>query len=246
MVQIQHTGAVRILIVTGRNDESLLACADDLSAAGADVERAADVYSAMARLALGAPFARVLLDIRGLDEREMQFLALASRYFPKAQVTVPLLEGTPERVSAWGRSVPTVSIEALVREFQSRPTSPAEDAVQLDEASDRPQTEDAATPGAAPKPMPALSTDDGPPEPETEPSLHEAVRTRMATGQSAPVRRAPPPGSVQPKPPFTEPTTPIGDDRGSALSQAEVDALLGQNEAEGGPFDDRSGPVEAP
>lgn len=238
MVQVQHTRAVRILIVAGRDDESLRTCTDDLSAAGADVEHAADVYSGMARLALGAPFARVLLDIRSLDEREMQFLSLASRYFPDAQVAVPLLEGTPERASAWDRTVQTVSVEALVRECQPQPAPPAEGPAEPDHTP----TSDAVS-----QPTPALSTDDGPREAaDTEPSLHEAVRTRMATGQSAPVRRAPPPVRQQPEPPLVEPATPIGDDGGSALSQEEVDALLGHNEADGGPFDDHSGPAEAP
>lgn len=233
-----------VLIVADGQDESLLECGEKLRSCGLMVHSVPDVYSAMARLARDFAARRVIVDIRRLDNHEMNFLNLAPRYYEKLQVMVPLLEGTTERAAShpgnysalplgaisdsllgirgpdvtelqdaaevveWSAELPTECPEAEIAEV-------AEEFVELPESN--PEVNDVFSD--------SLSTGGGTESTIDGPSLHEAVRQRMAdTAFGAdPIRRKPPAGS-----PVDSHHAPQGD--ASTLSAEEINALLKEEE----------------
>src|SRR2546425_1019983 len=90
---------VRILLVSGRNDEPLRAAAEAIEAAGVALTIAADAYAALARLSTGPPFDYLLLDARDMDDAELGIVQVASRYYPSVPSAVLMLNGTEARMA---------------------------------------------------------------------------------------------------------------------------------------------------
>jgi hypothetical protein len=214
--------------VTDAQDASLHEALALLADAGAAVEIAPDVYTAMARLARNGGFSRVLVDVRGLDDAEMSFIRLAGQYFPGIQVAVPVLAGTAARLSGAHNSVRAVPMVAIAASLQDEPAAVRSVPAHTEEPSatqQRGETERTPQPpqgAATPTERRPLSTDGGPEAAGEGPPLYEAVRMRMSEGTTAPVRRIPPPmnsGAVRPGEAL---------DRTSdgTLTPAELEALL--------------------
>lgn len=199
-----------ILIVSDADDQPVRDCAAAMTNAGAGVEIAPDVYTAMARLALNETINRVLLDVRTLDERELAFLGVATRYHPSVEILVPRFNGTDERMAATGTDVQVVDVASLIASITTEPAS-------------IPAAESNAPPNHS------LSTDGGPESSDAGSSLHDAVRERMAGDDPRAIRRAPPrvaprkPDSAGQPEPSVKPVKPT-------LSPEEVDALLAREE----------------
>lgn len=192
-------GKPSVLIVSDADDGAVRDCASALTDAGAGVEVVPDVYAAMARLTLGRNVGRVLLDVRTLDDKEMSFLRVASRYHPSVEVLVPSFNGTAERMASFGAGVQAVDVEFII---------------------DSVTAELAPTTGVEAPPGGALSTDGGAESGAAGPSLHDAVRERMAGDDPRVIRRAPPRQTPR-EPGPAKPT----------LSPEELDALLTSEEA---------------
>ena len=176
-----------ILFVCEKLDSSAREAQTLLEAAGARVHLEPDVYAAMAALAGETVFDRVLVDVRSIDRHELAFLTLAPRYFPEIKIEVPWLSGTSDAVVWLGQqAIKTVEVAAIAESLKSPPVAVV----------------DVAPPPAptAEPPRATLSTDSV--ETSAEPSLHEAVRMRMAGDASAPSRlppgRKPPTGKSEP------------------------------------------------
>lgn len=225
----------RVLIVSDADDASLHECAASMTATGAVVESAPDVYAAMAMLAVQSDIRVVLLDVRTLDDAEVAFQRLAARYYPTVEVMVPSLAGTARRVSSYGSALRAVDVAAIVSFLEMR-VAPAEadDTEDMAHAISREPPAATATAGA-------LSTDGGPEAAGKAPAPHEAVRQRMAGNdprepRRPPVRRAPP-KAEEPVGPAAPDLGGVSDDDSpgsaeppeqTALSPEEVDALLGE------------------
>jgi len=221
---------VAVLLLFNGRDAALLEFADGLRQRGVDVHPVPDVYAAMALLAGGLAARHVVVDVRQLDDDEMQFLGLAPRYFAGLHILVPLLEGTIARQhEQTGRALilpPADLIESILGipfavtaegldEPDGGPGWFAEPMAEEDQQREQP-----------------LSTDGGPDAAGDGPTLHEAVRQRMGEGATSPARRRPPgqPVSpvdrVRPTPPDRQDKDPSS--RAGALSPDEIDALLGE------------------
>ncbi len=87
-----------LLFVFDGMDEAISRCGEEMMSHGARVEWSPDVYSAMALLASGSIPDRLIVDVRGLDNHEMQFLQLAPRYYPSLRLTVARISGAAERI----------------------------------------------------------------------------------------------------------------------------------------------------
>ena len=87
-----------LLFVFDGMDEAISRCGEEMMRHGARVEWSPDVYSAMALLASGNIPDRLIVDVRGLDDHEMQFLLLAPRYYPSLRLTVARISGAAERL----------------------------------------------------------------------------------------------------------------------------------------------------
>jgi hypothetical protein len=116
----ETTRQPHVLVVSDSGDASLQACLAGLASAGARVTTVADVYTAMAKLALGMDASIVLLDARTLDERELSFPRLAARYHPAVKVVVPLLDGTAQRLGAGSAGLHAVDIASIVASIQAQ------------------------------------------------------------------------------------------------------------------------------
>jgi hypothetical protein len=183
----------------------------------------ADVYTATAELALSPDFRHVLIDIRNLDPQERAFLQLAPRYFRGVRICVADLPGAATRLRLDETQIPLKSVQSFVSGVLSlEAESPAE----LVRVSHLPQPPaSGAAPPSTPPPTAAplraaprkpLSTDAAPAG-DGGPSLHEAVRRRMASDEHAVPQRKPPTRT----PPKTAPT----------ISPQELDALLAPDES---------------
>jgi hypothetical protein len=173
-----------LLLVTEAEDASLRDALARVSRTGLRIERSDTVYEAMARLATGRQFERVLLDVRRLDRHEMAFVRLAPRYFPGLVIDTSWLSDAdaPETTGEAARIVAEPRESVVNSEF----------AVTLTEA---PETDSGK--GSAFEPISTSGTETDP----SSQSLHDAVRQRMAAeGRSAPMRRPPtartPPGEI--------------------------------------------------
>jgi hypothetical protein len=186
-----------VLFVCEREDNSAREAREAWEAAGAIVQMEPDVYACMARLSQGEQYDRVVVDVRCLDRHEIAFLTLTPRYFPELVIQTPWLNGTTEAVVGLGQpDLITTEVAAIAESLAEI----RQKAASLEKVEPLPDTisEPASTdPRTAP-----LSTDGAQSESFMGPSLHEAVRMRMAAEDgSAPVRRPPartPPGQPPP------------------------------------------------
>src|ERR1043166_5083494 len=186
-----------VLFVCEREDNSAREAREAWEAAGAIVQMEPDVYACMARLSQGEQYDRVVVDVRCLDRHEIAFLTLTPRYFPELVIQTPWLNGTTEAVVGLGQpDLITTEVAAIAESLAEI----RQKAASLEKVEPLPDTisEPASTdPRTAP-----LSTDGSQSESFMGPSLHEAVRMRMAAEDgSAPVRRPPartPPGQPPP------------------------------------------------
>ncbi len=89
-----------VLFLSDAKDADLRRFIDVLIEQGIRVDRVRDVYTAAAMLATGCRAAKLLVDIRTLDDKEMLFLRLARRFLPATGVLVPRLPGADQRESA--------------------------------------------------------------------------------------------------------------------------------------------------
>lgn len=116
MITRRDDNPPNVLVVGDRRTPALAKGFESLIRAGVSAVFASDVYEAMAVLALRPTIRRLLIDIRGLDGAEADFLTLAPRYFPSVDITVPLLERTGERVAMLGVSRRVARVEDFVSE----------------------------------------------------------------------------------------------------------------------------------
>jgi hypothetical protein len=192
-----------------------------LRQSGLAVAVAADVYTATAELALSSAFRHVLIDVRNLDPQERAFLQLAPRYFRGVRLCVADLPGASSRLRLDESPLPLKTVQSFISAViaqRDEPVSAIE--IQAEPMQSSAPTPAPSPPSAPPPPRPAprapLSTDSAT-IPSEAPSLHEAVRRRMAGDEPAPPQRKPPVRT----PPKTAPT----------ISPQELDALLTPDES---------------
>lgn len=193
-----------------------------LTCSGKALSVTADVYAATAELALTPSLRHVLIDVRNLDPHERAFLQLAPRYFRGVQICVADLPGASTRLRLEESLFPLKSVPAFVTAILA---SHDESTSAIEPKSRAPQpSAPIVTPPSSSPPMPPplraaprkpLSTDSVPTGGDG-PSLHEAVRRRMASDEAAAPQRKPPVRT----PPKAAPT----------ISPQELDALLAPDE----------------
>ncbi|MCG8405991.1 MAG: hypothetical protein MI923_12415 [Phycisphaerales bacterium] len=231
-------------VIIGK-DESLLECGATLRSYGTVVHFVSDVYAAMVQLA-GGPAARsVVVDIRLLDDHEMNFLSLAPRYYEKLQILVPLLEGTTERAAACEGCWKALSVSDLTDSLlgiRSAVTVDYQDGTEVIEWADESSEglSEEGWNGTVPvseadrgmvfgsAPSDSLSTGGGSDSGMDGPSLHEAVRRRMAdsSASEASIRRKPPSSESTAFQPDSASSPKVSPDDETTLSAEEMDALL--------------------
>ena len=258
-------GQPHVLVVSDSGDASLQACLAGLASAGARVTTVADVYTAMAKLALGMDASLVLLDARTLDERELSFPRLAARYHPAAKVVVPLLDGTAQRLGAGSVGLHPVDIASIVASVQAQrvpnlealsppqPVATPADRGERAEAEAELQAEPALEPADADE---TLASDEGEPDDESA-AGEEAISPTAAPAPGVTPLRLSTDGGPEAAPPGpslheavrarmtgddprrtrrTPPARPAEEDRKPPLSPEELDALLDDAKPdEGGP-----------
>jgi hypothetical protein len=205
----------------------MVACADRLRRNGAPIHRVDDVYAAMALLTERPELRIAVVDVGSLDRFEALFVTLAPRYFPRLRVLIPRTSGTQDRMISLGLSGEPAPIEHIEEElrgiagYDGNATS-TDRAASLQRESPPSQLSPTST-----LPRPGNNVDDpteadefaADSETPSEPSLHEAVRMRMAGNDPRMIRRKPPTGPSAAAP--RKPTS-------TSLSAAEVSALLGE------------------
>jgi len=87
----------RVLVVSDAHDVEVGRCVERLQQAEVDVELIVDVYTATAKLAKGVAVKTVLVDARTLDDKELAFLRMVPRFFPRCEVVVLELPGLQDR-----------------------------------------------------------------------------------------------------------------------------------------------------
>jgi len=215
------------LLVGSFSEDSMVACADRLRSSGVLIHRVDDVYAAMALLT-GRPEMRIaVVDVSSLDRFEASFVTLAPRYFPRLRVLVPRSIGTHDRMISLGLSGEPATIEDIEEELRGIAGYDG-DATSTDRAAslqrESPPSQLLPT-STLPRPGNnddvSIDADESAADSETpsEPSLHDAVRMRMAGNDPRMIRRKPPtgPSAAAPRPPTS-----------TSLSAAEVSALLGE------------------
>lgn len=211
----------RVLVVSDAEDGELLRYVHALAGAGFQIEQVGDVYSAMARLVVTKGGYRVLLDVRTLDDRELTFPRAVGRYFPAVQLVVPDLPSTSRRLAGHADTFRTASVEALI-EAWTAPSSPRADQV-ASQSESSPTALPALSPIAAGhRPLSTDAVDDPMP---AQPSLHDAVRARMAGPEAAAARRPP----ARTPPTAAKVGLPVAGEPGRpapSLSDEEMAALL--------------------
>lgn len=86
-----------VLIVSDAADQEIRGFRTAIAHAGVPLESVPDVYAATARLARRDWTGKIFVDVRTLDDKEMAFLRLVPRFFPKCEVVVPAFAGTGDR-----------------------------------------------------------------------------------------------------------------------------------------------------
>lgn len=207
----------RILIVADSTTGPIARGISALRAAGIPLVIATDVYEAMAILATRHSIKNVLLDARSLDNAELSFATLASRYFTNVEVVIAALDGTSDRLAGHPDAARVMTIDAFLASLATAPlqapTTPLTRIEQSQAESDTPQTS---------APPPRLSTDGGIDAVEPGPSLHEAVRMRMKGNDPRVVRRRPPSKDS----PSNEMGPSSDTDAALRISREEIEALL--------------------
>jgi hypothetical protein len=195
----ETTRQPHILVVSDSGDASLQACLAELASAGARVTTVADVYTAMAKLALGMDTSIVLLDARTLDERELSFPRLAARYHPAVKVIVPLLDGTAQRLGAGLVGLHPVDVASIVASIQAQHApslealSPPQPVATPADRGERAEAEVQAEPALEPADADeALASDEGEPDDES------AAGEEAISPTAAPLNVAQPPSAVSP------------------------------------------------
>jgi len=216
----------KVLVVSDADDEGLHHYVETLTAAGFVVEQVRDVYSAMAQLVLTQGGSHVLLDVRTLDDRELTFPRAVNRYFPSVQIAVPRLPETARRLSAHTDSF-RIADAAELAEAWSRQPEVSGPAVPANHPGP-PTGSAAALPG---RQSATLSTDSSAETTEHQPSLHDAVRARMAGSEATSVRRSPPRTPPDPSPHHPPPTAGARNLAATNLSEEEMEALLEEEPA---------------
>jgi hypothetical protein len=95
-LKASHSG---VLIVSDAADQEVRGFREALRRAGVPIESVPDVYAATAKLARGDWVGRIVVDVRTLDDKEMAFLRLVPRFFPRCELIVPAFDGTADRAS---------------------------------------------------------------------------------------------------------------------------------------------------
>lgn len=106
-----------VLFVSDAEDADLRRFIDVMIEQGIRVDRVRDVYTAAAMLATGCRAAKLLVDIRTLDDKEMLFLRLARRFLPATGILVPRLPGADQRDSAAAYGIRTVGPDEWAEAF---------------------------------------------------------------------------------------------------------------------------------
>lgn len=204
-----------VLIVGPLADKALADCAERLRRGGLKVLLVDDVYSAMAALASRVDLRKVVIDVCPLDRPESAFVELAPRYFPKMKLWIPLLSGTRDRLATLGLTAHATEIGEIESDLLGIDHAP----VPSTEPQATTESDADAVLREAPKNEPAAAGEApvNNSESDPEPSLHEAVRMRMAGNDPRMIRRKPPAAAT---PPVQRPPA-------ATLSSEEVSALLG-------------------
>jgi hypothetical protein len=84
-------------IVSDAADQEIRSFRAAIGQAGVPFESVPDVYAATAKLARGDWSGKIFVDVRTLDDKEMAFLRLVPRFFPRCEVIVPAFDGTGDR-----------------------------------------------------------------------------------------------------------------------------------------------------
>lgn len=112
-----------IIVVSDIDDGEVRRCLDQLRQAELQIEVIPDVYAATAKLALGVSTATVLVDARTLDDKELAFLRLVPRFFPRCDVVVPAFPGLQDRAVYHSPGVhtgPAAEVIAAIIDRQAR------------------------------------------------------------------------------------------------------------------------------
>lgn len=215
------------LLVGSFSEDSMKACADRLRRNGAPIHRVDDVYAAMAMLTERPELRIAVVDVGSLDRFEASFVTLAPRYFPRLRVLIPRTSDTQNRMISLGLTGEPATLEYIEEELGGVAGNDGS-AISTDRAAsplrESPPPKLSST-STLPRPG---NSDDAPADADesaadsetpSEPSLHDAVRMRMAGNDPRMIRRKPPtgPGASTPRPPTS-----------TSLSAAEVSALLGE------------------
>ncbi len=221
-----------ILMVADPAEPSFRDAVATLSQARAGVAVVSDVYSAMARLALATGIRHVLVDVRNLDPHERAFLQLAPRYFRDVQISIADLPGAAARMRLEDSAAPMKTIAAFVTSALA-PSDNQDHQIKKQPLPDRLADPAAELPRTPPSTQPAphrpLSTDGGPLADDATPSLHEAVRRRMAGDESGGIQRTPP-ARTPPKAAPTALVPPPSEQSRPTVTPQEIDALLAPND----------------
>jgi hypothetical protein len=198
-----HTSTAPIVLLVSESDDVLIQqTVTALSTSGATLERATDVYNAMARLKEdeARDIRMVLLDPRASDGLEARFFSLLNRYFPSAASAV-LASPNRSWTSLANRDPATVGYS-----FQYLTPEQAADKVQRLRPIPvaRPVSEQPPPPVFVAPPSPGVIPPEKVAAPQDEPATdattddnqtaYEAVRARMTHGANAPTPRRTPPG----------------------------------------------------
>lgn len=197
------------VIVADPGEPAFVDAGAALSRGGAAVVFVPDVYAAMACLTRSPGIRHVLIDVRQLDPHERSFLQLAPRYFRDLEITIADLPGASARMRLEDASASVKSLAAFVASVLEPANHPDRRVEDASWSHRPPVSSPRQTPPDASRP---LSTDPSQLAVDDTPSLHEAVRRRMAGDDSGAIQRRPPART----PPRAAPT----------VSPQELDALL--------------------
>ncbi len=103
-----------VLIVSDVDDVGAQAFFASLIEAHLRSEIVPDVYAATARLAGGAAYSHVIVDMRSVDSQEAAFLRLVRRFYPDSEIVVPAFEGVGERLAVAAAGFDVVPVDRVL------------------------------------------------------------------------------------------------------------------------------------
>ena len=109
-----ETSRSGVLIVSDADDPELRGFRAAIGRAGVPIESAPDVYAATAKLARGECVGKIVVDVRTLDDKEMAFLRLVPRFFPRCELIVPAFDGVEGRASLRAAGFQPVTLNAAL------------------------------------------------------------------------------------------------------------------------------------